>query len=237
MPIRKAEPIVDLQKKTIFIWGSPKIGKTTFATSCPGAVVLATEPGLNDMTCERWEYDESHYVINSWVDLGQATTDVIAAGYKTIVLDTADNAYTLCEKYVCNQHKVEHKQAGVLGYGVGDALITAKFRGYITWLASAGMGLIMTSHATTETVGETTIVVPTLNKKIRPIVMGSMDIILYCTTEVNVGADGKRKNNHVIWCKPDASYEAGDRTGRFPEKMPLNYEAFAAAYAAGAPRP
>jgi len=38
------------------------------------------------------------------------------------------------------------------------------------------------------------------------------------------------KSNRVIRTKPNAVYEAGDRTGRLPATLPLNYETFVKAY-------
>jgi hypothetical protein len=41
----------------------------------------------------------------------------------------------------------------------------------------------------------------------------------------------------VLRTKPAKHYEAGDRTGRLPETLPLDYAAFTAALATGKPAP
>jgi hypothetical protein len=236
MPIVKAEPIVDLSKKTILVWGQPKIGKSTFAASFPEAVFLATEAGLNDLACSRWSYNNERYVLQNWNDVLMATAEVIQDGAKTIILDTADNAYFMCEQHICAKHGVEYKTDDKLSYGKGSALITGEFRRYLTKLSSVGIGIILTSHATTETretrTGSTSVSVPTLPDKIRPIITGMMDMILYCTTRVVVSEAG-RTIERVIYTKPDPTFEAGDRSGRLPDMLPLDYAAFAAAFAAG----
>lgn len=233
MPIRSAQPINDLSKKTILLWGDPKIGKSTFAAAFPGNIFLATEPGLNDLTCNRWEYEDGRYAIASWADLCSATAEVVNAGAKTITLDTADNAYFMCEKHICDKYGVEYKTDDKLAYGKGSALILNEFKRYLIKLASQGIGIILTSHATTETkdtsTGAIAASVPTLHEKIRPFITGWVDMILYCGTRVMTTAEG-RVVERVIRTKPDPTFEAGDRTGRLPAVLPLNFDAFAAAY-------
>jgi hypothetical protein len=65
---------------------------------------LATEPGLNAL-----EVFEAP--ITCWDDLLQACAE-IAEGkhdFKTIVIDTVDNAYRMCADYVCKKFKIEHE--------------------------------------------------------------------------------------------------------------------------------
>ena len=41
--------------------------------------------------------------------------------------------------------------------------------------------------------------------------------------------------DRVMRTKPHPTYEAGDRTGRLPEQLPLDYDAFVKAFMATAP--
>jgi len=58
---------------------------------------------------------------------------------------------------------------------------------------------------------------------------------------VTAGADGKPVGRRVIRTKPNVNYEAGDRTGRLPELIDLDFgkfvEAFASPHAALQPAP
>jgi len=231
MPIKTAEPIVDLSRKTLLIFGSPKVGKSTFAASFPGATFLATEAGLNDLTCNRYEYPDGRYVISSWDELLAATAELVTAGVKMIVLDTCDNAYAMCEQHVCAKFGVEYKTDDKLSFGKGSSIINGEFKRYLTKLSSLGLGLILTSHATQEQrdtrMGKVAVSVPTIPDKIRPTITGMVDMILYC--DARMAADGVTVER-VIHSKPNPFFEAGDRTGRLPEVLPLNYQAFAAAY-------
>ena len=76
---------------------------------------------------------------------------------------------------------------------------------------------------------------PTLPDKARKIVLGMVDIILYCDLEVTTDANGARLERRVVRTKPSVHYEAGDRTGRLPEVIDLNFSRFVEAFAKGAP--
>jgi hypothetical protein len=52
------------------------------------------------------------------------------------------------------------------------------------------------------------------------------DMVLFCDLEVETAADGVQRIRRVIRTKPSVYYEAGDRTGRLPETLDLDYKAF-----------
>jgi hypothetical protein len=64
--------------------------------------------------------------------------------------------------------------------------------------------------------------VPTLNKSAREIVLGMSDIILYAESTVTE----KEGEVRIIRTKPSENWEAGDRTGRLPAVLPLDFKAF-----------
>jgi hypothetical protein len=74
---------------------------------------------------------------------------------------------------------------------------------------------------------------PTLPDKARKIVLGMVDMILFCDLEVTKDADGKPAHRRVIRTKPNVNYEAGDRTGRLPEVIELDFARFLQAFNAG----
>ena len=56
-----------------------------------------------------------------------------------------------------------------------------------------------------------------------------------CDLEPTTGPDGKPAQRRVVRTKPNMHYEAGDRTGRLPEVIDLDFAKFVAAYAQGQP--
>ena len=234
LPTQKTPPKTALNDLTILLWGQNKIGKSSWCSHAEGALFLATEAGLNNL-------DVYQAPITTWDDLLAACKE-IAEGkhpYKTIIIDTIDNAYRMCAEHICQKFKIEHESD--LGYGKGYALINNEFYRVLNKLALLPYGLFLISHAQEKEIetrtGKLTRIVPTLPDKARKIVLGMVDIILFCDLEVTTGADGKPVQRRVIRTKPHVNYEAGDRTGRLPEMLDLDFQKFVAAYAAGTSAP
>lgn len=227
LPTQKTPPKTSLNDLTVLVYGPSKIGKSTWCAQAEGALFLATEAGLNNL-------DVYQAAITTWEDLLQACKD-IAEGkhpYKTIVLDTVDNAYRMCAEHVCQKFKIEHESD--LGYGKGYALINNEFYRVLNKLSLLPYGLFFISHSQEKELetrtGKLTRVVPTLPEKARKIVLGMVDMILFCDLELASGTDGKPAQRRVIRTKPNVNYEAGDRTGRLPEVIDLDFGKFLQAF-------
>jgi hypothetical protein len=223
LPTTKTHPKQDLADLTVLIYGRSKIGKSTWCSQSEGALFLATEPGLNAL-------DVFQVPISSWDDLLAACGD-IAEGkhpFKTIIIDTVDNAYRMCSEYICKKFKIEHESD--LGYGKGWALINNEFHRVLTKMAFMSYGLFLVSHSVEKEIetrtGKDTRIVPTLPDKARKIVLGMVDLILFCDLEITKDEDGNPSYRHVMRTKPSPNYEAGDRTGRLPETIDLDFRKF-----------
>ena len=68
-----------------------------------------------------------------------------------------------------------------------------------------------------------------LPEKAAKIVLGLVDLVLLFDTET-VTDSGKPATKSIIRTKPTGFCEAGDRTGRLPETLPLDYHAFTEAF-------
>jgi hypothetical protein len=99
LPTSKSKPTTDLAKQSILIFGFPKLGKSTFASHAPDAIFFECEPGLNHLEV----FKVPTY---KWEDFLEACK-LIAKGehqFKTVVIDTVDNAFKMCSDYVCASH-------------------------------------------------------------------------------------------------------------------------------------
>jgi hypothetical protein len=231
IPQRATPPQQELSLVTCLTYGIPKGGKSTFWSKAPDAIFLATEPGLNNIECFRWQHTNGDYVIRTWDDFKKAIEEVKAARqFKTVIIDTIDNAWIMCADKVCKNNKVEYQNDGALGYGKGSALIQNEMRRTLIDLCDSHFGVVLISHAAlVETEGPTGTAkkwVPTLHEKCRQVILGMVDMILFCDLDV----DEKQKQIRVLRTIPSRLYEAGDRTGRLPEKVLLNYDVFAAVF-------
>jgi len=234
LPTEKTPVVNDLGGLTLFVYGPPKIGKSTWCSQVDGLLFLATEPGLNSL-------EVFQKPITGWPDMMDVCADIAQGdhGYKAIAIDTADNAWSFCSQYICAQERVVHESD--LDWGKGWNMVKKEFHRVLTKLAHLPYGLILTSHAKTIEVKTRTDkynkVIPTLGQGGRDIILGMADMILYCTLENVEGEGGEVVPTRIMRTKPDLFYEAGDRTSRMPETIPLDYAAFLEAFNQGHKEP
>lgn len=227
LPTEKTAPKQSITELTTLIYGAPKIGKSTFCSQADDPLFLATESGLNNLSTYQ-------IPVATWSDFLEAC-QLIAAGnhnYKTIVIDTIDNLYKYCVAHVLAKHGLQHESD--LPFGKGYAFVNGTFERTLTALSLLPYGLIMTSHAQEKEVktptGTESRITPTLPNSARKIVLGMSDLILYAEAQEVRDDQGKiDKYDRVIHTKPTTIYEAGDRTGKLPETLPLSYAAFVGA--------
>lgn len=225
LPTAKSGPVQEANRITILLYGPGGIGKSTWASMAPDPLMLATEPGLNHLTAYKLQ-------IEGWKDLLYACAKLAEGNplYKTIVLDTVDNALLFCRAYVQERDRIAD-----LGddNNKGHALVNNEFHRVMTKLAQLPYGLVLVSHSQEVEVKtrtkKYTKVVPTLSAKARQIVLQLVDVVLYCDLEVTTEGDHTRETR-VIRTKPTTEYEAKDRTGLLPESLPLEYGAFLGAW-------
>jgi GTPase SAR1 family protein len=208
---------------SILLYGAPKIGKTTLASKFPKPLFLATEPGLDALDTYQVNVQEWKQMLDTLTALKREQHD-----FKTVVVDTLDNAYLLCSKAVCQAHGKEHESD--FGHGKGWALVRNEFQNFLTRLVQLPTGTILISHSQTKEIdtpaGKVVRTVPALPGRTGEIITGFVAMILY------IGLARKKENDQVVWertifTQPCREWEAGDRTGLLPKQLPLIYEAFA----------
>ncbi|MBX3387189.1 MAG: ATP-binding protein [Phycisphaeraceae bacterium] len=231
LPTTRSTPTTSLATKTTLLYGQPKIGKSTFASQFPDALFLECEPGLGELSVFK-------IPTYTWDDF-LAACRLVAAGehnFRTIVVDTADNAFRSCSEHVCAKHNIEYE--GDLPHGKGWSFVKSEWHRVLTRLASLPYGLVLISHAVDRQIetrtGEYTKTVPSLPDRARQVVLGLVDMILFCDTVARKDERGQTAVQRVIRTKPHPTYEAGDRTGRLPDTLPLDYAAFARCFEAPA---
>ncbi len=203
------------------------VHNSTFASQFPDALFLECEPGLGNLEVYK-------VPTPTWPEFLDALKLVAAGGhpFKTIVVDTADNAFKFCSEFVCQKHGVSYE--GDLDHGKGWAFVKNEWHRVLTKLAGLPYGLVLISHAQDKSIktrtGEYTKTIPTLPDRARGVVLGLVDMILYCDMVATKDGEGNTVTQRVVHTKPHLNYEAGDRTGRLPETMPLDFEALNRAF-------
>lgn len=128
----------------VVIYGSEGIGKTTFAAAFPEPLFIDTEGGTAHMDVRRIDRPQSWDELLTIVEEVAADPNVC----KTLVLDTADWAETLCAEYICQKYKQNSIES--FGYGKGYTYLAEEFGRLFTELdavLASGKNVVITAHA------------------------------------------------------------------------------------------
>ncbi len=217
----------DLRGYSVFFYGEPKSGKTTIATKFPRHLLLAFEKGYNAIPGAMAQ------PINSWAEfkkvLKQLPDPKVKEKFETIIVDTSDIAYDLCEKYICANAKRSDGGFGVdsigdIPFGKGYTMVAKEFDESLRSIVQMGYGLVLISHAvdktfTDETGKEFNQIVPTLGSKPRNIVSRMCDIIGYSRAIQN--EDGTTSTK--LFMRGTPRYIAGSRFKYTPDYIDFTY--------------
>ena len=218
----------DLKGYSVFLYGEEKSGKTTTASKFPRALLLAFEKGYNALPGVMAQ------PILSWSDfrkvLKQLKSDAAKAMYETIIIDTADIAYDLCEKYICANAKRSDGGFGVdsvadIPFGKGYTMVAKEYDECLRSIVQMNYGLVLISHAvdktfTDELGREFNQIVPTLGNKPRNIVSRMCDIIGYSRGVQN--EDGSTSTK--LFMRGTPRYVAGSRFKYTPDYIDFTYK-------------
>lgn len=216
----------DLRGYSVFLYGAPKTGKTTTACQFPGALLLAFEKGYSTIAGAMVQ------PINSWSEFKKLFVEfkdpAVQARFQTIVMDTADIAYSYCEKYICNKEsdaKHDYQSVADIPYGKGYALAMEEFDECIRKILQLGYGLVLISHEQdkpmkNERGEEYNQLIPTLDKRARLVCERTCDIIGYCRQVED--AEGNKQVR--MFMRETSRYVAGSRFKYTPDSIELTYD-------------
>lgn len=206
----------DLSGYITYIYGAPKVGKTSLAVQAPDCLLLAFERGYNAISGVR------AVDIASWGDMKKVFKELkkpeVRAAYKTLIVDTVDLAAKYCSKFVCSLNDVQ--ELGDIAYGKGYSLMRNEFEEIFNSLAQMDYAIIFIGHDETKMItppagcGEPyDIIVPALSPdKVRAIIANMADIYGYA--HLPKSADGSsqpailtiRDNTGIITCGSHFKY-------------------------------
>ena len=209
----------DLSGYITYVYGIPKVGKTTFGAQFPGALILAFERGYNALP------GVIAQDITTWGEFKQVLRELkkpeVQAVYKSIIIDTVDIAASLCEKYICNQLGIENIGDG--GWSTnGWSKYKKEFEDSFRTITQLGYAVCFISHSADKTFKrkdgtEYNQMVPTAQRSVNEIVKGMADIFA-CADIVN----GERK---LILRSLDGSVDTGCRFKYIEPEIPFTYDA------------
>ena len=211
----------DLCGYTVMLYGEPKTGKTTIASQFPKALLLAFEtgylaiPGIMAQPINKWS--EFKQVLKQLKD------DKAHEQFSNIVIDTADIAYDLCEKFICNQAGVS--AINEIPYGQGWSKASKEFDEALRSIPQMGYGLVMISHSQDKSfVDENGVeynqIVPTLANRPRLIVDRMSDIIGFA--HASQEEDGTVHT--TLYMRGTPRFVAGSRFKYTPDAIEFTYQ-------------
>lgn len=222
----------DLRGYSVLFYGEPKSGKTTTASKFPGALVLAFEKGYNVIPGIMAK------PMNSWGDFKKVLVELkdpeVKEIFQTVVIDTADIAYGLCEKYICSREsdaKNNYEQISDLPFGKGYKLAQQEFDEGLRKILQMDYGLVLISHAVDKTFKdeagiEYNQIIPTLDNKARLVCERTCDIIGY-SRQVNT-ENGLQTR---LFMRGTPRFVAGSRFRFTPDSIEFNYKSLVEAIA------
>lgn len=229
---------------SIIIYGTPKIGKTTFASMADHPIILDFESGSNNIDVARVGNDD----LRTFND----TMNVLRSlwkephEYKTVVIDSIDWLERMLFDEIAKEHgarSIDDYKIQALGYGKGYTLALTMIKQLTVALdklrSDRGMTVILICHSIVKKFADPEVesfdmFSLKLNEKIMGLLKEWSECILFArqkvhitTTEtgfkktVNKGRTGDR----VIYTQETATYLAGNRYG-LPKELPLDYKSF-----------
>lgn len=210
----------DLRGKYVLLYGKPKSGKTTAATSFPDALLCAFEKGYNAIGGVK------PVDITTWPDfklvLRQLEKPEAKQMYKTIIIDTITIAWDLCEQFVCAQNGVQ--KLTDIPWGAGHSAAKKEFESSLRKITQLGYGVVLIAHSTSriEKAADGTeleIISPDLPKRGAEICNGIVDIIGYIGNEYK---DGEYKR--WLYTRETPTLFAGSRFKYLAPKIEFGYK-------------
>lgn len=198
----------NLKGKYIMLYGQPGVGKTSLAAQFEKVLIAGFEMGTNALN--------NVYVapVKTWEDWKRMVKDLcrkdeLKEKFHAVAIDTVDEAWNLCTKYVCGQAGVDNLSD--VGFGKLYAEASKEFSQPFRDLAYNGYGLIFTSHSAekefkNERGEKYTQIVPALQNRAFDIVNKMVDIIAYIR-EISVGEGDNITRKRFMFLRD----EIGDR--------------------------
>lgn len=178
----------DLSGYITYIYGPGKIGKTTFGSQMPGALILAFQRGYNALP-NVYAQD-----VTTWAQMKMVLRDLkkpeVKNIFHSIIIDTIDIAATACEKYIISQAGVD--TLNQIPYGQGWARVKRELEDTFRSVTQLGYAVLFISHDKDKTFKredgtEYNQIIPTLGNSYNLIIKDMVDIYCYAHSVVREG--------------------------------------------------
>ena len=178
----------DLSGYITYIYGPGKIGKTTFGSQMPGALILAFERGYNALP-NVYAQD-----VTTWSEMKMALRELkkpeVKDMFHSVIVDTIDIAAAACEKYIISQAGVD--TLNQIPYGQGWTRVKRELEDTFRAVTQLGYAVLFISHDKDKTFTrqdgtQYNQIIPTLGASYNLIIKDMVDIYAYAHMVVKDG--------------------------------------------------
>ena len=234
----------------IVLYGEPKVGKSTFAASCPDVFFIDTEEGHDYLRREMGDrYNGAQVTSFAAQREGEHSfVEVLSAlakqdhPYKAVCIDTVDWLERMIHDDIClkyNAASITDKKNERTSYGQGYIAAANVFRDICLRLdrlrAVKGIAIILIAHSVCKRVEEPDVegydrFVMKLHEKSEAVIREWADMLLFARLETRKLATGQTvQGERVLITGGTRSAVVGSRA-KLPERLPLNWQDFFNAY-------
>lgn len=234
LPENKRRDLNEVTKKTIWLYGKPFSGKTTFANKFPDPLMLNTDGNIKFVDAPYIPIRDEVSVTGrlthrkfAWQVFKEAVDELEKKenSFKTIIVDLLEDLYEYCRLYMYDQLGITHESDD--SFRAWDK-VRIEFLSTIKRLMNLDYeNIILISHEdsskdiTKRTGDKVTAIKPNLNDKVANKIAGMVDIV------ARVYAEDK---NRVLSFKADEVVFGGGRLKLRTKEIELDYEKFEEVY-------
>lgn len=182
--------------KTV-VYGVEGIGKSTFASEFPSPLFIDLDNGTSQLNVDRVTDVADWAELKKIVD--QFGTDEDFKGYKTLVIDTADAAAAMCERYIIAKKAPGKSSIEDIPYGKGYKMLAEEFSVFLCKLEALileGKNVVVLAHAILRSVNDPELSQPydhwemklpgMSTNKLAPLIKEWSDILLFAFYDIDV---------------------------------------------------
>lgn len=195
LPKDVSTPSERLGDYSVLLYGLEKVGKTTLAARFPKALFLMFEPGGKALSIYQM-------AMTNWPTF-KKTLKLLEKDrrFNTIVVDTVDIAFKMCERTTCRKMGIEHPSDE--DWGKGWNAIRDEFTERMALLLSLGKGVVLISHASEKEIKKRDgdkyhVISPTMAGQAKSVIQPMVDIWCYYTIEKGRRVLVVRGDDHVM---------------------------------------
>ena len=194
----------------MIVYGKSGVGKTTFAASAPGALLLDFENGSKYLGERGIEADVVRFVGWLTTEDKRALRNNIAK-YQTIVVDPLGEAMEkLLDSDALNSRKFRQSDGSLTMAGWGEA--KKQMRIFIKWLRDTGKNVIIIAHDAEEKDGDQIVHRIQVATKLKEEIPTIVDVISYLGVRMVEGQPVRL----LYTPRQGDQFDSKDRTGRVP---------------------